>query len=157
MHRRQIILAFNCCLLGWSTLTMPAFAEIRAAQMVDLAPNHWAYTAIQILMERYRIMSGFPDKTFRGNKAVSRYELAAALAQIMDRVASRGEEKVSASDRNLVEKLRLEFQKELESVQQLKDQTADLAKQQAGLAKDVKELQDWKNAFQLAGNPASTT
>lgn len=96
-------------------LTPPSLAQTKAAQMVDLAPNHWAYAAIQRLVEKYRVMGGFPDKTFRGQKPVSRYELAAALANIMDRLEVMGETgRVTNADLKTVQNLRTEFRPELE-------------------------------------------
>lgn len=88
---------------------------LKASQMADLAPNHWAYGAIQSLVEKYRIMSGFPDKTFRGDKPVSRYELAAALVPIMERFASLDNLGTPAtpSDTKLVDRLKDEFKVEL--------------------------------------------
>ncbi|MBM3274919.1 MAG: S-layer homology domain-containing protein, partial [Candidatus Sericytochromatia bacterium] len=131
-----------------------------AEQMVDLAPNHWAYNAIKVLMERYRVVGGFPDKTFRGEKGVSRYELAAALAQIMDKTQSRGEERVAPSDRELVEKLRKEFTGELGQIGVIRAQTGELAKKQEDLAKktdslasDVKDLKGWKDGFVMPKIP----
>ena len=125
-----------------------------AEQMVDLAPNHWAYNAIKVLMERYRVVGGFPDKTFRGEKGVSRYELAAALAQIMDKIQARGDERIAPSDRDLVEKLRKEFIGELAGVAVIRTQTENLGKKTDEIAKktdkiaiDVDELKTWKTGF----------
>lgn len=64
-----------------------------ANEMVDLSPEHWAYRAIQELMEKYQVVEGYPDKTFRGNRTLTRYEFAAALYRVMTRV----EELIAAS------------------------------------------------------------
>ena len=45
----------------------------------DVSPNHWAYTAVNNLVEDYGCLAGYPDGTFRGNEAVTRYEFAAAM------------------------------------------------------------------------------
>ncbi|MBO9541816.1 S-layer homology domain-containing protein [bacterium] len=92
-----------------------AQAPVKAAQLIDLAPNHWAYGAIQSLVDKYRVMGGYPDMTFRGQKAVSRYELAAVLAQVMNRFDSLEGKGIPAtpSDAKMVERLKDEFRVEL--------------------------------------------
>jgi hypothetical protein len=72
------ILAFNA----------PAQAEVTFESMLaenggDLDRTHWASNAIQELVDKYGVMSGFPDKKFRGQKNLTRYEMAAALFQVM--------------------------------------------------------------------------
>lgn len=102
----------------------PALAQpLTAAELRDLPPNHWAYRAVQQLVERYGVMGGYPDATFRGDRAVSRYELAAVLAQVMQRMdkLSAGAAPVRPGaparpaelDRATLEKLKSEFRAEL--------------------------------------------
>ncbi len=50
----------------------------------DLPPDHWASSTIEELIKKYcGIMVGYPDNTFRGAKAMNRYEVAAALYKLM--------------------------------------------------------------------------
>ncbi|MFN6066120.1 MAG: iron uptake porin, partial [Pseudanabaena sp.] len=49
------------------------------SQISDVRPTDWAFTALQSLVERYGCIAGFPDRTFRGKQATSRYEFAAGL------------------------------------------------------------------------------
>ncbi|HBB32401.1 MAG TPA: hypothetical protein DC064_11540, partial [Cyanobacteria bacterium UBA9273] len=42
-------------------------------------PGDWAYEALRSLVERYGCIAGYPDGTFRGNRAMTRYEFAAGL------------------------------------------------------------------------------
>ena len=55
-------------------------------ELEDVKPTDWAYQALKSLMERYGILSAYPDKTFRGNKPMTRYEFAAALATTLDKI-----------------------------------------------------------------------
>src|SRR5919202_1603402 len=48
-------------------------------QLRDVSPGDWAYEALRSLVERYGCIAGYPDGTFRGNRATSRYEFAAGL------------------------------------------------------------------------------
>jgi uncharacterized protein with NRDE domain len=49
------------------------------SQLSDVKPTDWAFTALQSLVERYGCIAGYPDSTFRGRQATSRYEFAAGL------------------------------------------------------------------------------
>ena len=57
-------------------------------QLSDVKPTDWAYQALKSLMEKYGVITGLPDGTFKGSRAVSRYEFAAGLAATLDRVQS---------------------------------------------------------------------
>ena len=48
-------------------------------QLRDVSPGDWAYEALRNLVERYGCIAGYPDGTFRGNRAMTRYEFAAGL------------------------------------------------------------------------------
>ncbi len=56
------------------------------SQLSDVRPTDWAFQALQGLVERYGCVAGYPDKTFRGNRALTRFEFAAGLNACMDRV-----------------------------------------------------------------------
>ncbi|MFM9159341.1 MAG: iron uptake porin, partial [Dolichospermum sp.] len=49
------------------------------SQLSDVQPNDWAFQALQSLVERYGCAAGYPNNTYRGNRALSRYEFAAGL------------------------------------------------------------------------------
>lgn len=130
-------------------LQIPAVAQtdaqatkgmLKAAQMVDLAPNHWAYGAIQSLIEKYRLMGGYPDKTFRGAKPVSRYELAAVLSNLMNRLDSMETRGTPAtpSDAKLVDRLKDEFKVELRDLHTRLVQLEDSSKGVESALKDLK-------------------
>ena len=60
--------------------------QTSVSQLSDIQPTDWAYQALRSLMERYNVISGFPDNTFKGNRPLSRYEFAAGLAATLDKV-----------------------------------------------------------------------
>ncbi|WP_228040680.1 S-layer homology domain-containing protein [Nodosilinea sp. LEGE 07088] len=45
----------------------------------DVSPDHWAYAALLNLAGTYGCISGYPDGSFRGEEAVTRYEFAAGM------------------------------------------------------------------------------
>lgn len=56
------------------------------SQLTDVRPTDWAFQALQSLVERYGCIAGYPDKTYRGSQALTRYEFAAGLNACLDRV-----------------------------------------------------------------------
>ncbi|NES87212.1 MAG: S-layer homology domain-containing protein, partial [Moorea sp. SIO2B7] len=48
-------------------------------QLRDVQPTDWAFEALRNLVERYGCIAGYPNGTFRGNRALSRSEFAAGL------------------------------------------------------------------------------
>jgi len=56
------------------------------SQLSDVQPTAWAYQALSNLVERYGCVAGYPNGTFAGGKAMSRYEAAALLNACLDRV-----------------------------------------------------------------------
>lgn len=56
------------------------------SQLSDVQPTDWAFQALQSLVKRYGCIAGYPDGTYRGNRALTRYEFAAGLNACLDRV-----------------------------------------------------------------------
>jgi hypothetical protein len=93
-------------------------AEVTSvSQLSDVRPTDWAFTALQSLVERYGCIAGYPDRTFRGGKALARYEFAAGLNACLDKIneiISAGlADKVSKEDLATLQKLQEEFAAEL--------------------------------------------
>jgi len=87
------------------------------SQLSDVRPTDWAFTALQSLVERYGCIAGYPDRTFRGKQATSRYEFAAGLNACLDKIneiISAGlADKVGKEDLATLKKLQEEFAAEL--------------------------------------------
>ncbi|MGC1527333.1 MAG: iron uptake porin [Phormidesmis sp.] len=54
------------------------------SELSDVQPGDWAFTALQRLVEEYGCLEGFPDRTYRGDRALTRYEFAAGLNACLD-------------------------------------------------------------------------
>jgi Carbohydrate-selective porin, OprB family/S-layer homology domain len=80
------------------------------SQLSDVQPTDWAFQALQSLVERYGCIAGYPDGTFKGNRAATRYELAAALNACLDQISDRFATK---EDLATVKALQEEFKTEL--------------------------------------------
>ena len=74
------------------------------SQFSDGKPTDWAYQALSNLIERYGCVAGYPDGTYKGGRAMSRFEAAALLNACLDRVSEVTDE---------LKKLMAEFEQEL--------------------------------------------
>ncbi|ACK69249.1 Carbohydrate-selective porin OprB [Gloeothece citriformis PCC 7424] len=84
-------------------------------QLRDVAPTDWAYEALRSLVERYGCIVGYPDRTFRGDRALTRWEFAAGLNACLTQLERLIQEGVAVL-REDIEKLRRlaqEFEAEL--------------------------------------------
>jgi len=61
-------------------------AVTSVTELLDVSPGDWAYEALRELVEDYKCIVGYPDRTFRGNRPTSRYEFAAGLRACLDRI-----------------------------------------------------------------------
>ena len=73
-------------------------------QFSDVQPTDWAYQALSNLVEKYGCVAGYPNGTFKGGNAMTRYEAAALLNACLDRISEVTDE---------LQKLLNEFDSEL--------------------------------------------
>lgn len=66
-------------------LAAPAFAQ---GPFNDVPTDHWAYDAVNTL-QKDGIVIGYPDGTFGGKRAMSRYEFATAIARILPMITQQ--------------------------------------------------------------------
>lgn len=87
------------------------------SQFSDVQPTDWAFQALQSLVERYGCIAGYPNSTYRGNRALTRYEFAAGLNACLDRVneliATATADLVSKQDLATLQRLQEEYSAEL--------------------------------------------
>ncbi|WP_414752910.1 iron uptake porin [Anabaena sp. CCY 9910] len=104
------------------------------SQLSDVQPTDWAFGALQSLVERYGCIAGYPNLTYRGNRAMTRYEFAAGLNACLDRVneliATATADLVKKEDLATLQKLQEQFAAELATlrgrVDALEARTAEL-------------------------------
>ena len=98
-----------------SALMVGATTSAYAAQSAevlysDVPADHWAVQAITEL-NKEGIVTGFGDGTFRGDRAVTRYEMAQLIA------SARSHEKIANNEQKaMIEKLTAEFSEDLDSI-----------------------------------------
>jgi hypothetical protein len=102
------------------------------SQLSDVQPTDWAFQALQSLVERYGCIAGYPDGTYRGNRALTRYEFAAGLNACLDQVLALvgGDEGIDPESLATIRRLQEEFAAELATlrgrVDALEARTAEL-------------------------------
>jgi hypothetical protein len=86
-----------------------AFAAA-ANPFTDVPAKHWSYNAIQQL-SKAGIVEGYNDGQFKGDRTITRYEMAVIVAKAMAK-----EDKADASQRAIIDKLAAEFSSELDNL-----------------------------------------
>ncbi len=94
-------------------LITPAFTQ----PFADVPTNHWAYDAIAELAAK-GLIEGYPDGTFKGDRAMTRYEMAMVVARLLARVESiqipePQRPEVTKRDLDTIQRLVNEFRAEL--------------------------------------------
>ena len=84
-------------------------------QLRDVSPSDWAYEALRSLVDRYGCIVGYPDQTYRGGQALSRYEFAAGLNACLNQIERliASSEAVLREDIETINRLLQEFEAEL--------------------------------------------
>ena len=102
-----------------------AFTVSAANPFADVDTSSWAYQAVSQLSDQ-GVVEGYPDGTFKGDKNVSRYELAQIIARLMAK-----EDSLNDSQKAMVQKLSAEYADDLQNlgvrVKELEKKTGNLS------------------------------
>ena len=84
----------------------------------DVSPGDWAYEALRSLVDRYGCIAGYPNQTYRGSQALSRYEFAAGLNFCLNQIERliASSEAVVREDLDTISRLTQEFEAELAAI-----------------------------------------
>lgn len=93
---------------------------VAVQELNDVEGTEWAYKAIQELVEKYDVLEGYPDGTFKGKKPSTRFELAAALYDLATYFSD--EIALDREDLAKLAKLLDEFSTEIKTLQGKVDQ-----------------------------------
>ncbi|MEQ8975362.1 MAG: iron uptake porin [Coleofasciculus sp. C1-SOL-03] len=95
------------------------------SELRDVQPTDWAYEALRSLIQRYDCIAGYPDDTYRGNVALTRFEFAAGLnaclQQIEHQIITSTEDGVNPDDLAGLQRLVTEFEAELATLNERVD------------------------------------
>ncbi|MEA5579153.1 iron uptake porin [Anabaena sp. UHCC 0451] len=135
------------------------------SQFSDVQPTDWAFQALQSLVERYGCIAGYPNGTYRGNRALTRYEFAAGLNACLDRVneliATATADMVTKQDLATLQRLQEEFSAELATlrgrVDALEARTAELEANQFSTTTKLQGEAIFAVTDSIGGNPQGKT
>ena len=84
-------------------------------QLRDVSPTDWAFEALRSLVERYGCIVGYPNQTFRGDRALTRWEFAAGLNACLNQMERLIQEGINViqGDIDKLKRLAKEFESEL--------------------------------------------
>ena len=91
-------------------VAMSVTAVAAANPFSDVPAKHWAYASVTKL-EKAGIVEGYGDNTYRGDRTMTRYEMAQIIAR-----ALANSEKADAALKAELDKLSVEFAKELKNL-----------------------------------------
>src|ERR1700754_3585591 len=100
LHRRAAaVAAALACLVAVATpLRAPA------TPFNDVPQSRWAYDAIASLAAD-GLIDGYPDGSFKGDRPLTRYEMAAIVARVVARIQAVGASTASKTDLEKLQKL----------------------------------------------------
>jgi hypothetical protein len=117
----------------------------RMEDLVDVPSSHWAYDSLSELVEKYDVIEGYSigngKYKFKGNNYATRYEMAAAIRDVLYLVRS-GKLYMGGNDAKTLAALEEEFAPELGA---LKARTEALESR-------VSTLEDSKDKFRVSGD-----
>ncbi len=96
--------------LAAAFFTAAAFSVSAANPFADVEESSWGYQAVCRLSEE-GVVAGYPDGTFRGDKNVTRYEMAEIVGKLL---AAR--ERLTAEQQETVDRLAKEYAAELQNL-----------------------------------------
>ena len=88
---------------------------VAVQELSDLKGDEWAYKAVQGLVEKYDVLEGYPDGTYKGKKPSTRFELAAAVYDLATYFSD--EIALDRDDLAKLAKLLDEFSNEIKTIQ----------------------------------------
>jgi hypothetical protein len=81
--------------MGIATVAIVATTAHAQAPFADVPRDHWSYEAVNTLAQR-GIVIGYPDGTFGGKRAMTRYEFATAIARMIPQFEQSIKDQIAA-------------------------------------------------------------
>lgn len=110
-----VLATFPLSLVTSAQNSHPMSQITNVSQLRDVQPTQWAYEALLSLVERYGCIVGYPNRTFRGEQSLSRWEFAAGLNACMNGMERLIQDNVAVlkEDIEKLKRLAREFEDEL--------------------------------------------
>ena len=111
MARHARLLAAGLACVAFAVLPLRA----PATPFADVPANHWAYQAIASLAAD-GLIDGYPDGSFKGDRPLTRYEMAAVVARVIAKIEATGAGTASKTDLDQLQKLINALKDELDAL-----------------------------------------
>ena len=85
MNKASLLASAAVAALLAGSAAMPVFAQGTGGPFADVPVDHWAYKAVDTL-QKDGVVIGYPDGTYGGKRAMTRYEFAVAIARLLDKL-----------------------------------------------------------------------
>lgn len=95
-------------------MTSVGFAQAASGPFADVPADHWAYQAVDTL-QKAGIVIGYPDGTYSGKRAMTRYEFAVALARLMPLIQQKPATETNNATKDDLAALRSDLESKLQA------------------------------------------
>jgi len=98
MNKKHVTLiaGASMLMLGFPAISM-AQGGAAGGNFADVPADHWAYQAVDTL-QKAGIVIGYPDGTYGGKRAMTRYEFAVAIARLLPLINNAGANNYATKD-----------------------------------------------------------
>lgn len=114
----------------------------------DINTEHWAYSAVSKLAAK-GVLDGYADGKFKGDKPITRYEMAMVLARLLEGLPVN-EGRLNTADFKTVEKLTIEFSEELSllgvKVDAIEAELKSLKSEIKEVREEIRQVEEIKNS-----------
>ena len=128
--------ALTAAVLAAVTMTSAATGYAAKNPFKDLPQDHWAYDAVTMLA-RDGVIEGYADGTYKGERNLNRYEMAAIVARALEKFDT-----AKPADKGALRKLKREFANEL----------SDIDDRLTAVESDVSYLKKTQSSFKWFGD-----
>ena len=128
--------ALTAAVLAAVTMTSAATGYAAKNPFKDLPQDHWAYDAVTMLA-RDGVIEGYADGTYKGERTLNRYEMAAIVARALEKFDT-----AKPADKGALRKLKREFANEL----------SDIDDRLTAVESDVNYLKKTQSSFKWYGD-----
>ena len=150
MNKKNLTLIAGASML---VLGLPAvsMAQTAAASgpFADVPADHWAYQAVDTL-QKAGIVIGYPDGTYGGKRAMTRYEFATAIARLLPLLQNQGNGNYATKDdlQALRQDLEQKLQANSDAIDALQKLVDEFQPELEKLGQDVAAVKDRLDALE---------
>lgn len=131
------------------SIASPTLAAASAATFTDVPANHWSYDAVTYLAKS-GIIDGYSDKTFQGDKTITRYEMGQIVYKAM-----LNESKANIAQKALIDKLASEYALEMNKIDSMDTRLTKVEQNQPTVKFSGSFLDQWKEKNKTSSGVSS--